>query len=482
MSADQSSQPELERRIGLRDAIVVIAGNMIGVGIFIMPPLVAGAAGNPWAFLFLWLAGGLIAFAGAMSSAELGILMPQAGGDYIFLKRTYGLFFGFLYGYLSLLFSYTGSIAAMATAVASYQGGTLFGSAMEQTLLTLPGLEAQTWSFQLRHAVACALVLSITLINHFGIMRGMILQRLATLAPAAALGIIAVAALGAALSGDASMENLRHNLNGPLALPGFSALGAGLLPVFFAFTGWNVTLYLAEDIKQPERNIPLSMIIGVAAVTALYLLFCLSLLASTPFESLQTNHPADVSALAAGHFLGQNAGALMAIVIALFIMSSLNTTILGGSRLYLAMARDRVFLESVGKLHRRFQTPHIALWLQAGLACLLILVMRNLDAILNLSVMVMLFLSMLTISCVFVLRRRLGAAHAVHTMQNKALARALGYPLLPVFYIGALAAIIASALVFDPGSRVSALAAGVMTVIGLVIFSIWRRNRPELAP
>lgn len=486
MSAEQqqnASGGQLERRLGFRDATVVIVGNMIGAGIFIMPPVVANASGDGLTFLGLWLLGGVIAFAGAMSSAELGILMPHAGGDYIFLRRTYGLAAGFLYGYLSLFFSYTGSIAAMATAVSSFQGGTLLGGdtvSLAIASLQLPGIGE--WRLELRHLIACGLVIGVTTVNHFGIMRGIFLQRIATFAPAAALAIIAIAALGAAVSGSGSIETLRANLTAPSSTPAIGALGLGLLPVFFAYTGWNVTLYLAEDIKAPHRNIPLSMLVGVGLVTALYLLFCFSLLASAPFGDLRGDFPRDVSSTAASVFLGEQAGTLMAVVIALFIVSSLNTTVLGGSRLYLAMARDRVFFEAVGRVHPRYQSPWVALWLQAGLACALILIVRDLDAILNLAVLVMLALSALTISCVFILRRRLGKEHAVHAMENRLLARALGYPLLPAFYILALLAIIVAAGLYDATSMRALIAAGLMTGIGLLAYAAWRRWQQKRAP
>lgn len=471
---------QLKRTVGARDAFFVIVGNIIGIGIFIIPPVVAGAAGEPYLFLGLWLLGGLIAFAGAMSSAELGILMPHAGGDYVFLRKTYGVSWGFLYGYLSFIFSYTGSIATMAVAVAFFQGATLFGEGMHAVAVSFTVL-GYLYELRVDHLAACGLILAITAVNHAGIGKSILLQRVATALPLLFLvgagGVILFQTLsgagGAQLTANLSFDSGRS--------VSWFACAAALVPIFFAFTGWNVTLYLAEDIKEPERNIPLSMIASLGFVTLVYMLFCLTLLATIPFETLMSEFPKDVSALAVQALLGATAAPVMAAVIALFIISSLNTTILAGSRLYLAMARDGIFFAGAGKIGPRTGAPYVSLWLQALWACALILIFREFDRILAVTTVIMLFLSAVTISSVFVLRRRLGGEHGALQMKSRLLSRALGYPFLPAFYIVSIVIILAGTILSDESGWIKALAAAAVTAAGFGVYFVWSRLRRPAA-
>lgn len=471
---------QLKRTVGARDAFFVIVGNIIGIGIFIIPPVVAGAAGEPFLFLGLWLLGGLIAFAGAMSSAELGILMPHAGGDYVFLRKTYGVSWGFLYGYLSFIFSYTGSIATMAVAVAFFQGATLFGPGMHAVAASFT-VFGYLYELRVDHLAACALILAITAVNHAGIGKSILLQRIATALPlvflAGAGGVILFQAFTGA-GGEQLATNFSFESGRSVS---WFACAAALVPIFFAFTGWNVTLYLAEDIKEPERNIPLSMILSLGFVTLVYMLFCLTLLATIPFETLMSEFPKDVSALAVQALLGASAGPIMAAVIALFIISSLNTTILAGSRLYLAMARDGIFFAGAGKIGPRTGAPYVSLWLQGLWACALILIFREFDRILAVTTVIMLFLSAVTISSVFVLRRRLGAEHGALQMKNRLLSRALGYPFLPAFYIIAIVIILAGTILSDESGWIKALAAALVTAAGFGVYFVWSRLRRPAA-
>jgi APA family basic amino acid/polyamine antiporter len=491
VSAYVNQSNELRRRVGVADATFIILGNIIGVGIFITPVEVARTTQEPWIFLAMWLIGAIVALAGAMSSAELGIMMPHAGGDYVFLRKTFGLPWGFLYGYLSLIFTYTGSIAVMAFAVVHYNGPTILGDdAWLQTVMlsfdvgpwSLFGLiDFDLFEYRLRHEhmVACALILSLTMLNIRGLSNSLMLQKIVTVAPVIFLVVAGLIILFNGLFLDpAALHTLEANLSfhGSSGMPGPGVFAAAMIPVFFTYTGWNVTLYLAEDIKDPRRVIPLSMIIGLGAVAIVYFLFCTVLLATIPFSEMLGPNPGDLSARVMGVIFGHDAKILMSFVIAFLILGTLNTTILAGSRVYLAMARDGIFFSRAKRLHAKFGTPSWSLWAQGLWACGLVVIFLDFDTILSLTTLMMVFLSMMTISSVFVLRWRHGKDHEIARMETKGpLIRALGYPYFPAFYVLATASILIGTVLYKDNGADQALLGLLVSLFGFVVYFIWRR-------
>lgn len=506
-----SDQHVLRRRVGVTDAVFIILGNIIGIGIFLMPAVVAQGAGDPYLFLVLWLVGALIALAGGLSSAELGIMMPRAGGDYVFLRETYGLPWGFLYGYLSLTITYTGSIAAMAVGVAQYQGSTIAKwlgcghasgadlasgqTCLQNSLISfdIPEIGAGTWlhfsgmtySFDNVHIVAIVIVLFLTYLNHIGITRSLLLQKAVTIAPVVFLAVAGIAIIIDGLFIDESVwQTFSANLSGEYTIVGDAAkriseapliaqIGMAMIPVFFTYTGWNVTLYLAEDIKDPERVIPRSMLYGIGLVAGVYMLFCMVLLATIPFGDIVAG-TGDLSARALSVVFGDLAGTFMTFVVAFLVLGTLNTTVLSGSRVYLAMARDGIFFRRARELHPRYETPTWSLWLQCLGACLLILIFLDFGTIVDLTTIMMMFLSIMTISSVFILRRRHRKNPATAARHEGGRVRALGYPYLPAFYVTSVVLILAVNIYFDAGSRLEALLGIVVALIGFGMYYLWR--------
>ena len=486
---------ELRRRVGVADATFIILGNIIGIGIFLTPVEVARTTQEPLIFLGMWLIGAVVAMAGAMSSAELGIMMPHAGGDYVFLRKTYGLPWGFLYGYLSLIFTYTGSIAVMAVGIVHYQGQTIlgdYGGSLQIPLLVfdigpwslfgLLNFEIFHYALKVEHFVACGLVLILTGLNIRGLSSSLALQKVVTVAPVIFLVLAGAFILLHGLFFDDQVWNtLQTNLSfhGSTGMPGPGVFAAAMIPVFFTYTGWNVTLYLAEDIKDPQRVIPLSMILGLGAVALVYFLFCMVLLATIPFQDMLGPNPGDISSRALGALFGPEARTLMGFVIAFLILGTLNTTILAGSRVYLAMARDGIFFSQAKRLHPKFGTPSWSLWAQGLWACGLILIFLDFDTILSLTTLMMVFLSMMTISSVFVLRFRHGKDHEIARMdQASPLIRALGYPYFPAFYVLATGAILVGTVMYKENGSDQALLGLVVSLIGFVVYYVWRRVSP----
>ncbi|MCB1174584.1 MAG: APC family permease, partial [Leptospiraceae bacterium] len=431
-----------------------------------------------------------------MSSAELGMMMPHAGGDYVFLRRMYGLPWGFLYGYLSFFISFSGAIAVAATGVVQFQISALLGYwidfdhnliSFELQALNMGLFETGVWhyAFKIQHLFAIGLVLLLTTLNYFGIKASSVIQSTITIIPIAffaiaGLIIVILALLGSGETSYLLYQNFEKASTGSTDITTFAR---ALLPVFFTYTGWNAALYLAEDVKRPHRVLPISMIVSLLIVSSMYLLFNLVLLASNPFEELSgANYNfIDANKRAWGILIGDWAGDFLNVVIVLLILAGLNTTILAGSRMYLAMARDGIFPAQAAKLHSRHNTPYISLWAQAGITCLIIFVFLDFDKILSVTTMTMIFLSMLTISTVFILRRHTSEEYTTIREANKKLFRVLGYPWMPLLYIGLSLFILFGAIFGSDVGAGQAIIGGALIAIGYIVYVIFgyvkRRSR-----
>lgn len=484
------SNQSLHRKIGLPGAIFFLLGNIVGIGIFLTPGEVANLTGNPYIFLAVWVVGGIMALAGAMSSAELGIMMPHAGGDYVFLRKLYGLPWGFLYGYLSFFISFSGTIAVAATGIVQYQISALLGSYIPfgyellafnipEVSLGLITVEPYEYSLQLKHLVAMGIVVMLTALNHFGIKGSSKIQIIITIIPISFFAIAGLIIVIMSFMGSGETSVMLHaNLDQASQITtksSLTSLSMALLPVFYTYTGWNAALYLAEDVKRPHRTLPISMIISILVVSVMYVLFNLVLLATNPFSELSGDSYNFVAAnsRAWGILIGDWAGDFLNIVIVLLILAGVNTTILAGSRMYLAMARDGIFPVQASRLHHKHNTPWISLWAQCAITCLIIFVFLDFNRILNITTLTMIFLSMLTISTVFVMRRQNTKEFHVVRNRNKKIFRVLGYPFMPILYIG-LSLFILIGTIFGSEVRMGqAISGGILILAGFAIYFIF---------
>jgi APA family basic amino acid/polyamine antiporter len=385
------------RKLTALPAIALVVGSMLGIGIFIMPPQVAANVSGPWPFLAMWIVGGLAALFGALCLAELGAMRPRSGGDYEFLHIGWGHGIAFAAGWLQLLVIFPGSLASVAVATAKYQFPVLLGSWAGGDVALL-GL-----TISAPRLTAAALVLVLTLINHYGVRIAGWLQVMVTVVPILVLLIVSVYVLGDSGGGEA----LRV---GTTAVPkgasggGLSSLGHAYLKVYFAYSGWNAALYVAGEIKEPGRNIPRALVGGTGLVTGLYVLLCLGFLSVFGFAGLPGVGEAGTAA--AVQLFGDAAVTGMALLILLAMIGSLNGTVLIGSRIAYAMAGRGDCVAAAGRLHPRHGTPHVALWLQAAIAVVLIFSPFNLDQLINYTSSAMLITGTLTVLSVMILRRR----------------------------------------------------------------------------
>jgi len=427
----------LKRVLGPIDAAWLVAGNMIGAGIFITPGLVFGSLPHPGWALLAWAGGGLLALAGAAVYGELGSRIPHAGGDYQYLSAGLGPLWGFLTGWGAFTLTFSAAAAAGCNAAVAYLQA------------ALPGGAGASW---LPAAGGAVLVLLLTAGNVLGARASGRTTALLTLLPLAALAAMVVLALA---SGRA-----QPHWPPAVPLPGGRLpllLGSAMLPVFFTYSGWNVAAYVAGEVRDAGRNLPRGLLLGAAAVTLLYLLINALLLAVVPADALAGSDTAGAQAIR--RLLGPAAERVFAAVVAAAILGSANVTLMAGARVYYAMSLDGFAPAALGRVNRA-GVPHLALWVGGAWSALLAAT-GSVGELVNWATLAILLLSSLTVVSLFVLRRR---------APDQGSYRCPGYPLTPLVYLVAVLAVAAASTVHDPAGAVrglALLAAGVPLYYGV---------------
>ena len=450
MTPEPDDRRGQRRALGTLDATVLVVANVVGVGIFLTPAGVAAQARTPAWYFGLWLCGGAIALAGALSYAELGAALPEAGGEYVFLREAYGPLWAFLHAWASFLVTFSGAIAAIAVGVAEY--------GLRAAMLAPSGTPLPASAVR---AVALAAVLGLTLLNWRGVKASARAQTLLTGLTLAAIGLLL--ALGFA-GGRGSATHFALAGGPPGAGPTWPALGAALLPIFFTYAGWNAPTYVAGEVSRPGRTLPRALALGTAAIAALYLALNLLYVYAFPLPRLQ--HVLSVGEAAAGALIGPRAAGGFAALVTLITLGTLNVTILAAARIPYALGRDGAFVPALGALDPRTGTPARALALQAAWAGALILT-GTFEFLLTFATVMMILVSGLTVAAVFVLRAR--APRLVRPY------RVWGYPVVPALYLGACAGMAASAIAERPAASLAAL--GVLAA-GVPVFR-WRVARAK---
>ena len=449
-----AESPQLERRLGPLDAAAVIVSNVIGGGILFTPPQAAAAIPNPWLFLGVWVAGGALAFAGAMAYAELAALRPRAGGEYVYLRAAYGRLAAFLTGWTSFVAGFSGAIAASATVLAFYVGRFVPAAADTTPLFTIP-LPWVPLVFSRQAFVALAAIALMSWIHLRGVGPGRLVGNiLASLKVSALLIFIA---LGFSI-GAGSVSNLQQSA-------GHVGLGAWLLaliPVMFTYSGWNAAAYVAEEIRDPGRNVPRALALGTAAVIVIYVLLNLLYLFVLPVDRL-AQVQGSVLDVIADRLLGQVAGDVMGIVSIVSIAASISAMTFAGPRVYYAMARDGLFVPAAGRVHPRYRTPAVSIVAQAVWSGLLVL-SGSANTLTTYTGFAVVLFAGVAVAALFVLRRREPDAPRPF--------RALGYPVAPAIFTLAMGLIVCNALWNDLVSPIVRGAAWGPSAAGLIVIGL----------
>ena len=430
----------LKRQIGLATAAAVVVGEVVGVGIFLTPAVMAKSLGSPLLVLVVWLLSGLMALSGALCYGELAARYPAAGGSYVYLREAYGAPLAFLYGWMVFLVLDPGLTAALAVGAASYVGYTAG--------LAPAGVKA----------LAVASVLALAAVNAGGVRLGGWLVRWLTIVKLALLLFILLWGFGLSLGDWSHFAPFAERRAGSPALGG--ALAGGLVAAFFSFGGWWDLSKLGGEVRDPGRTLPRALTLGVLSVTLIYVLTSAAFVYLVAPERVTSG---EAFAAQAGEALFGPAGALFfTVVVVVAVLGSLAAYTMSAPRVYFAMARDRLFLPSAARLHPRTGAPVRAILMQAALACVLVL-LGTFDEIVSYFLFVVVLFITLTVAGLFVLRRKGGAAEYATPL----------YPLTPVLYV-----VLSAGLLFllALGSPWQALAGLGVVALGLPVYYLLFRR------
>ncbi len=451
--ATNHSRPELARDLTLSHAGAVVVGTIIGSGIFLVPSEMMQAVGSARLVYLAWMVGGLLSFFGALTYAELGAMKPQAGGEYVYVRDAYGPLTGFLYSWTWFLIAKPGSIATITTGLVRILGTFPVFSFFSDVCISHPV------TIRYGQLVAIAATIFISWLNYIGVRRAGEFQFFFTLLKVAIiLGIVAV---GFSYNGG-TWANFATEFTG--AKGGIAGFFAALVAALWAYDGWNDLNMVAGEIKNPQRNIPLSLIWGVATVGALYILVNAAVQYVLPAAAVAASErPAsDVVALV----LGRAGASLVSAGMAISMLVTLNGTIMSGARVPFATARDGYFFKALAEVHPRFRTPSVAIVVQCGLAIVLLLLGGSFRQFFSLTIFAEWLFYMIAASTVFVFRRR---------EPNLARSyRVWGYPVVPALFVLVAAAL----LYYTFAANLKSSAGGCLAILaGVPVFYFFARRR-----
>ena len=438
--------PHLAQRLGLFDATMLVMGGIIGSGIFINPYVVATQVHTPVLILGAWLLGGLVALAGAYIYAELAARMPQVGGQYAYLREAYHPLVAFLYGWGLLLVIQSGGMAAVAVTFGRY-------------FIELTGIPLSD------KTVATLTLVTLVFVNCLGVRVGGTVQ--SVLMVLKTLAIIALVLCGWLLV-DGSQFTFTPALDQPVSFDLLIALGAEMIPVLFAYGGWQTSNFVAAEIKEPRKNLPRALLLGVLGVIALYLavnFVCVHALGAKGLEQTQTPASAVMRLV-----LGEKGAAFIALGITISTLGFLSQGMLTAPRVYFAMAEDGVFFKRVAWLHPKTRVPVVAIVLQGALA-IMIAYWGRYDQILNYVVSSDFIFFGLSATCIWVFRRREKLAPASRTLSEKG-ARIPGHPFTTLFFVAICWLVVLNCIYKYPENTMIGLA---LLLAGVPVYFWWRR-------
>ena len=461
-----SATRELVRALSLRDAIALVL-TVIGTGVFLKTAPMAQLVGSPSKVLLAWLAAGLLSLAGALTYAELGAMMPEAGGEYVFLREAYGDLPAFLFGWSLVMIMASGGLAAVSTALASFLASFVPLDAVFTTHDFHALGQVVHWRLGIQQVVAVAVILLFSWVNSRGIQMGSRVQWAATVAK---LGGIAVIVLGAfLLSRSGSWEHLKMPVTAGIAPTGVGAFGAAMLAALWAYQGWSNVPMMAGEIEKPERNVPRALIFGMLIVIVVYLVTNLAFFYALPFSEILTSNSTayrdalPVAARAAQTFSSYGAQ-IVSVAFIIAAIGALNGITMMNARVPFAMARDGLFFGPLANLSATSNVPVNAIWFQGIWACVLAL-SGTFDQITTSVIFAVWVFTALVGSSLFVLRRKLPAAPRRY--------RTPGYPVVPALFVLVALWLVINALTASPVESAAGL---VLIALGLPLYFYFRAS------
>jgi basic amino acid/polyamine antiporter, APA family len=459
-AATPPQRAELVRILGLLDCTSIIIGIVIGSGIFLTPGLMARDLPSPMLLLAVWALGGLISLAGALTFAELAAAMPDAGGQYVYLRRAYGPFAAFLFGWITFVVYQTGAIAAVAVGFAEYLGYFLPAAGVDVRVASLD-VGFVTLRISAGQVSACVAIILLTIINVRALKAGSVTQNLLTFLKVGAIGVFIVFGFWAGDGGAFAREDA-SSAAAPRGL--LVSLGVALVAVLWTYDGWNNVTFSGGEVRDPGRTLPRALLLGTIAATVIYVLTVAAYLNALPIADMR-DEPR-IAEKAATVLFGPGGAMLISAAVMVSTLGAVNGIILTAARVYYAMARDGLFFAPVASVHPRFRTPHVSLWLQCAWACGLAL-SGSYDQLITYAIFAGLLTYAAAAASVFALR--------IKEPDMPRPYRVWGYPVLPAVFLLAVLGIIATTLMERPLESFSGLA---LLAIGVPVYLTWRRRGP----
>jgi APA family basic amino acid/polyamine antiporter len=457
---------ELVKGLGIYGATSVVAGTMIGTAIFVVPGLMLRDVRTPWMVLVVWAFAGVLSLFGALGYAELGAAIPEAGGEYVYLHRAYGPLLGFLYGWTQFFVAKTASIAAIATGFVIYLS--YFFPWLNEVLWQVrPTLAGHSVALQLTglQTGAAAMVLLLSGLNVLGVRRSGAVQTVFTASKLVVLALLIVLSL---TLGQGSFAHFQTAVSAGSGLGFISAFGVATVAALWAYDGWNNLSMVAGEVESPQRNMPRALIFGALLVIVVYVLTNLAYFyVLPPSEAVGTS---TIAADAARRFLGAGGGGFIAVGVMISAFATLNGSILAGSRIPFAQARDGLFPSGLANIHPRFHTPATAILAQAVIAALFALTGQYQALFTKVIFAEFLFYVLVTVG-IFVLRRRApGLARPYRTW---------GYPFVPAIFVILSAGLLVNTFL---ERRSDSLWGLVLMGSGIPAYLLWKVWRHKTSP
>ena len=457
-------QPTLVRGLSLLDSVLLLVSGIIGSSIFLTAKDIAGPLPQPMLFLLVWVIGGVISLFGCAAFAELGSMFPESGGQYVYLREAYGDLVAFLYGWMLFAVGNGGTIAALSVASAAYTGQVFPIVSQEHVVISLVGV-----TITRAHLFGLLLIAILTYVNVVGLRWGTLLQNLSTWTKFAAMAAFVV--LGFAIGKGNWSHFQSHGVGLSMGLhPAqlISAMGIALIAVFWAYDGWVYITWVAGEVKDPRRNVPLAMGLGVLVVGAIYMAMNVTYLYALPLDEI-ARHETIAHAAAAALF-SPHAAVWLSLMIAISCFSAAATCTLSGARVYLAMAQDGVFFKRMAVIHPKWRTPAFSL-IGQGIWAALLTVSGRYDQLYTYVIYGMVLSYTLTVIGMFLLRWKRPDLPRPY--------RCAGYPWLPAIYVLVGTAWTLNTIVTRPAEAFWGTA---IVLVGVPGYLYWKRSRRNAAP
>ena len=447
----------LRRDLGIWGAAAIVVGTTIGSGIFLVPTTMIKNVGSTQMLFAVWIVGGLLSLFGALSYAELAAAMPEAGGEYVYLREAYGPLWAFLYGWTQTWVAKTGSIATLATGFFIYL--TNFRPELGAVLTTIPlplGENGAPLEIRYGQLLAMCVIGALGVVNYFGVKVGGEVQIVVTIVKVGLIAIIIVIGL---LFAQGNTAHFSQSTPAPGGIMGFFA---AMVAALWAYDGWNNVSMVSSEIRNPQRSLPLALILGILVVIGIYLLANVAYFyVLSPAEVAGSER---VASEMMRRILGDNGAAGVSIAAMISILAALNGSILSGSRVPYAMARDRLFFAGVAHVHPEHRTPSVSILLLSAWAALLVLSGRY-DQLYTYVIFASSILYGMATASVIVLRFKRPEMPRPY--------KTLGYPFVPLAFVLAISCLVISTLIKSP--RESLLGLGLIA-LGLPFYFYWKRQ------